>query len=227
MYKLNTASYEIWQLLFKDEDKRNIHSRILELDSQGSLSDDELKEIELLLKLEKKYLNQTELIIIDDKKIIRKFNFYKKKLEKDERLLTLYFDRINEAIDDNKYNTEEDVSNIYHNLMKEDSDVEGHELLTKYYNELNELHSSSDIGDDFNCGYEDCLYCRPITDEEINFAYDDLNATGDFEVLDEDVRNKMIELMIIIHRLEDELRQFKDFGCMLNDEDLEDEDEED
>lgn len=217
MNKLNRASLDVWGDYLKDESRKKISDRILELDSFYELTIEQEGELEVLLNIEKKFITESESTIDNSKKVIRRFNFYKSKLANDDRLLSIFYERVNQImIDDNLY-TEEDIKNIYLKMMEEDMDVHGHDNLVKYYNEVLINKKDNSI---VNCDNPECLYCSMISDEEYFEAFDRLSVQGYFDE-SSDKENNLIELMVLINRLEDRLSELDalDHDMLEDDED--------
>ena len=220
MNKLNRASLDVWGDYLKDESRKKISDRILELDSFFELTQEQENELEVLLNIEKKYIIESEINIDDSKKVVRRFNFYKNKLSNDDRLSSIFYERVNEMMkNDDSYN-EEDIKKIYFKMMEEDMDVHGHDNLVKYYNEvlINKKDSST-----VSCDNPECLYCSMITDEEYFESFDRLTVQGYFDA-NTDNENNLIELMVLINRLENRLSDLDALDHDLLDDEDEDED---
>jgi len=205
MKSLNRASLDVWTEYLRDIDKREVSERILTLDSFDKLTPIQEEELEVLLKLEVRFLTESESKVDEHKVYLKKFNFYKDKLTNDERLLSIYFDRITERLINDEYLTDEDVKCIYISLMEEDMDVQGHKKLNDFYETLKTKALEVESND---CENPNCLYCAPVTPEEIVDAEEDLLEQG---LLNNgrDHKADLLNLMITIHRLQDELEFFK------------------
>jgi len=206
MKNLNRASFDVWTEYMKDYNRQNITDRILFLDTFDKLTEEEESELGILLNLEKKFINESEEAVDGNKRYLRVFNHYKDILEKhaDDRLLTIFFERVSESLLDTEVCNEKDLKRIYIDMMEEDMDVNGHENLTKFYEEIKKEEDA--IGKP--CGDPDCIYCRAIDDTEYADAIDDLTEQGFFDNILPD-KELFVKLMVTIHRLQDELAIYK------------------
>ena len=206
MRNLNKASFDVWSDYIKDYKHADITDRILFLDTFNKMTEEEESEYAILLNLEKKFLTESEITVDSNRRYLRAFNLYKNILEQhdDDRLLTIFFERIQDSLAEKSICEEEDVTRIYHEMMEEDMDVTGHDNLTKFYEEIKKEETEPMLG----CGLPECLNCNPIYDEEYLDAVDDLTEQGFFnEDLSE--REHMIRLMVMINRLQDELAIYR------------------
>lgn len=223
MKSLNRASLDVWTEYLRNSDKRKVSDRILLLDSYDKLTPAQEEELEILMKLETRFLAETEVKVDEIKKYLKKFNHYKDILATDERLLTIFYERVTDKVAETDVVTEEDVKEIYIKMMEEDMDVKGHDILNQTFKEIKEKA----IQENTPCDDPDCIYCRPLSEDEYADAYDDLKEQGFLEkgIKEED---KLIQLMVTIHRLQEEvtiLRSEEDDLFDGEDDDLEDDDE--
>ncbi len=215
MENLNKTSLDVWEEHLKDENREKISHRILLLDSLHELSDKEQLELKTLLNLEKKLLSDSEILTDINKRAVKNFNYYKTKLETNERLSLIFLERVNEGLNDDKTYTEDDITKVYIQMMEEDMDVLGHQKLNEHYQKL--ILINEEDKENLGCLNPDCLFCKEINDKEYSEAFDELKKNGYLNngIKEED---KLMELMVIINRLEDELEKYnKNFGCCIPD----------
>jgi len=214
MKNLNRTSFDVWSEYLKNDNNQNITDRILILDTYDKLTPEEEAELNILLNLEKKFISESEQVVAENKKYLKSFNYYKNLLEKDERLLTIFYERVSQNIYETDQCNVEDLKNIYISMMEEDMDVDGHDKLVQFYQEI--IKDEETVSEP--CGDPTCIYCSPITKDEFMDAIDDLNSQG---YLDKETpeQERLVKLMVTIHRLQDELAMYKP-----DDEDCDDED---
>jgi len=206
MRNLNKTSLDIWNEYMKDYTHQGISDRILFLDTFEKLNEEEEAELGILLNLEKKFLTESEIAVDSNKRYLRVFNYYKDILEKDkdDRLLTIFYERVSDSLADKKECNEDDLKNIYISMMEEDMDVNGHDKLIKIYEEI----KKEEFEIENSCDDPDCIYCRPISNDEYSNAIEDLTEQGFFDgVMPE--KELFVKLMVTIHRLQDELIIYK------------------
>lgn len=224
---LNKAELSVWYDCLKDEKYRLISERIIELDELENLTEDEKIELSTLLRLEQKFLKSAEENVDNTKKIIFKLNHYKEKIKNDDRLLTLFLKKVRERIGSGVKTEISVIEDEYFKLMEKEFDVVGHDELNSEYEKILEEIGVGQILDDGDgieaCNNPKCLYCRAFTDEEVEFAYENLNKSGYLDNINE---ASMVDLMVTINRLEDELAQYTTLECDIEFDD-EDEDDED
>ena len=223
---LNKASLNIWYELFKNESYRKVSDRIVYLHTVEMLSKDDEIELKTMIGLEKKFLAEAQEQINHNQSIIKRVNHYRVVFEKDERLARIFLNRIKGLIAGTENITVDMVNEEYVRLMEKDMDINGHEELVHEYNDMISFEDDLPVDDEeyLSCGNPDCLTCKPVTEEENEFAFQRLLVDG---YLDETNEEAMMELMIRINRLEDELAEFMDIGCGLDVEFFDDEDDED
>ncbi len=222
MKSLNTASWDVWSEYMNENNRIAVTERIIFLDTLNILTPDEEQELEILQNIEKKFLIESAEIVDENKRYMRVFNHYRDILskEKDDRLLTIFYERVSDNLAENEECSEEDLKNIYINLMEEDMDVKGHDELTKFYEEIKKDVFTS--VDNQACDDPDCIYCRPTSATEYVEAINDLTDQGYFNE-EIPVKDLMVKLMVTIHRLQDELIIYKPGSG--DDTDLDDDDD--
>lgn len=211
MESLNKSSLDVWEEHLKDENRKKISDRILILDSLHELTEKEQQELKTLLNLEKKLLSDCEILTDINKRAVKKFNYYKNKLDNDERLSIIFLERINIGLNEEKTYTEDDITKVYIQMMEEDMDVTGHQKLNEHYDKI--ILDVEEGNSELICTNPNCVYCKEITKEEYGEAFDELKKNG---YLDNGIReqDKLMELMVIVCRLEDELEKHtKNYGC--------------
>lgn len=218
---LNKASLDVWYDLLQEEKYQKISDRIIYLDQQDSLNEDETLELSTLLNLEKKFLKISNENVDNNKKVIKKVSYYKNHFKEDERLITLFLDRVkNRILSDKALDqqiSEALVTQEYVNMMEEDMDIKGHDKLNKQYQDMLLSHENFDdiLGEYETCSNPNCIYCKPSDEKEATEAYERLSENGLLEDLDE---NTLIGLMITITRLEAELAQYTEIDCSEDEE---------
>lgn len=215
---LNKASLGVWNEYLVDEKNRKITDRILQLQSFFKLNKEEEHELNILLKQEKEFLIQSEKLNELNVNCIKKIDFYKEKIQKDDRLITLFIEKLNNELTKDTLLTENVVSETFHNLMEKDIDVQGHDELNEEFKNIQKEFESEFENNEFID--TDCPYCTPVSEEEYQIAYTDCKQSGYFDKSQPE-EERIMELMVLVHRLENKLALYENIEFL--DEDLEDE----
>jgi hypothetical protein len=210
MSNLNKTSLDVWDEYLSDSKKRRISDKILELDSYKELTKDEEDELNILLNIERKYLSEAQVLVNEEKNYNKLFDKYKKMLKNDERLQSIFFERVAEQLFDKPNFNDNDLKKIYMELMNEDMDVNGHEKLNKLYDEIKEDIENMDKP----CNDPNCLNCRAITNDEYLMAYEELEARGYFNNMWKE-EDKLVKLMTVILRLYEQAEMYETHLNML------------
>ena len=200
--KLNEARLDVWGKHLSNDDNTKMSERIIELDMREELSTKEEKELSMLLKMEASLLSKSGEEVQKNKNVISEYYKCLDKISKDERLTVLFNVRFGDAMSEELVKTPEDVNKIFHKMMVEDMEIDGHDKLKKEFKEIKKyLDSDVDPLDLNKCNDPECLYCSELDKEELDFVMKRLDNEGylDSKYTEE---TKVIMLMAQIIRLE-------------------------
>lgn len=216
--RLNSAPLNIWCEHLKDSTNKNITERLNELDNFDELTEEEEGEYYMLMEIETKSLETCSETVNLKKDMLKAFYSLKRKLKSDERLDVIFVERFNKEYLSGKVNSVDEVHKLFHRMMAEDLDVDGHETINEEFVLFKQkLEKQQDLKEESiqiwcdspECPSEDCMYCSKSTDEENELALVRLEETGFFaDNLTE--KEKLVQLMVWINRLEDNFDEFID-----------------
>lgn len=208
--KLNEARLDVWGQHLSNDENTKLSERIIELDMKNDLTKDEEKELNMLLKMEQGLLSKSSEEVLHNKTIINQYYKCLDVVKNDERLTILFNVRFGDAMGEGIVNTIDDVNKIFHKMMEEEMEIDGHEKLKKEYNEIKEIiENDIDPIHIASCNDPECLYCAPITHDEDKLAKKRLYEEGFFESKFSE-EEKMMKLMTQILRLEMVINDLED-----------------